>query len=123
MQLFIQRGGERKQLTSTNYTHTAPSVSPDGKWVIFAADAKLRSDSLVARERGGFAGGAEHVEAVAAIVEQESRKLHRARQVGRTILIDRRGNGGDHARQGLAQVITPADALSRLHYTRPAPPY
>jgi dipeptidyl aminopeptidase/acylaminoacyl peptidase len=55
VQLFIQRGGERKQLTSTNYTHTAPSVSPDGKWVIFAADAKLRSDSLVARERDSVA--------------------------------------------------------------------
>src|SRR5262249_28616775 len=56
LQLFIQRGaGERKQLTSTNYTHVAPSVSPDGKWVVFAADAKLRSDSLVARERDSVA--------------------------------------------------------------------
>jgi len=56
VQLFIQRGsGDRKQITSTNYTHITPSVSPDGKWVIFGADAKLRSDSLVARERDSVA--------------------------------------------------------------------
>ena len=56
VQLFIQRcAGERKQLTSTNYTHFAPSVSPDGKWVVFSADTKLRSDSLVARERDSIA--------------------------------------------------------------------
>jgi dipeptidyl aminopeptidase/acylaminoacyl peptidase len=53
VQLFIQHGmgSERKQLTNTNYTHFAPSVSPDGKWVVFSADAKLRSDSMVWRER------------------------------------------------------------------------
>ena len=56
VQLFIQHGaGEKKQLTNTNYTHIAPSVSPDGKYVIFGADAKLRSDSLVARERDSVA--------------------------------------------------------------------
>ncbi len=56
LQLFIQHGtGDRKSLTSTNYTHFAPSVSPDGKWVVFSADAKLRSDSLVARERDSIA--------------------------------------------------------------------
>ncbi|HEV8411358.1 MAG TPA: hypothetical protein VGQ30_12675, partial [Gemmatimonadaceae bacterium] len=56
VQLFIQRGtGERKQITNTNYTHFSPSVSPDGKWVVFSADAKLRSDSLVARERDSVA--------------------------------------------------------------------
>jgi dipeptidyl aminopeptidase/acylaminoacyl peptidase len=56
VQLFIQRGaGDRKQITSTNYTHFTPSVSPDGKWVVFSADAKLRSDSLVARERDSVA--------------------------------------------------------------------
>lgn len=56
VQLYIQRGsGERKAITNTNYTHFAPSVSPDGKWVVFSADAKLRSDSLVARERDSVA--------------------------------------------------------------------
>jgi dipeptidyl aminopeptidase/acylaminoacyl peptidase len=56
VQLFIQRGnGERKAITSTNYTHVAPSVSPDGKYVVFSADKNLRSDSLVARERDSVA--------------------------------------------------------------------
>ncbi len=51
-QLFIQRGtGERKALTNTNYSHRTPSVSPDGKWVTFIADAALRSDSVVIKER------------------------------------------------------------------------
>jgi dipeptidyl aminopeptidase/acylaminoacyl peptidase len=52
VQLFIQRrGAERVALTSTAYSHASPSVSPDGKWVIFSADSKLRNDSLVRRER------------------------------------------------------------------------
>ena len=56
VQLFIQHGtGERKAITATNYTHAAPSVSPDGKYVVFSADKNLRSDSLVARERDSVA--------------------------------------------------------------------
>lgn len=51
-QLFIQRtGGERKPLTATAYSHTAPSVSPDGKLVVFSADAMLRPDSVVRKLR------------------------------------------------------------------------
>src|SRR4029079_16472158 len=39
VQLFIQHGaGERKAITNTAYTHFAPSVSPDGKYVVFGAD-------------------------------------------------------------------------------------
>ncbi|HYV95898.1 MAG TPA: prolyl oligopeptidase family serine peptidase [Gemmatimonadaceae bacterium] len=56
LQLFIQRGSaERKAITNTNYSHLTPSVSPDGKWVVFAADPKLRSDSLVRRETDSLA--------------------------------------------------------------------
>jgi dipeptidyl aminopeptidase/acylaminoacyl peptidase len=57
VQLFIARGAnaERKAITNTNYTHFAPSVSPDGKYVVFSADARLRSDSIVARERDSIA--------------------------------------------------------------------
>ncbi|MCC7195440.1 MAG: S9 family peptidase [Gemmatimonadaceae bacterium] len=55
-QLYIMRnGGERKALTTTNYTHASPVVSPDGKWVIFSADPKLRSDEAVKRERDSLA--------------------------------------------------------------------
>jgi dipeptidyl aminopeptidase/acylaminoacyl peptidase len=55
-QLYIARaGGQRKALTNTNYTHANPVVSPDGKWVVFAADPKLRSDSVVKRERDSLA--------------------------------------------------------------------
>lgn len=55
VQLFIARNGQRKQLTNTAYTHFAPSVSPDGKYVVFGADQSLRPDSVVARERDAFA--------------------------------------------------------------------
>ena len=49
-QLFIQRtGSERKVLTATSYSHRTPSVSPDGRLVIFSADPMLRSDSVVAK--------------------------------------------------------------------------
>lgn len=55
-QLYVQRtGGERKALTNTNYSHANPAVSPDGKWVVFAADPRLRSDSVVKRERDSLA--------------------------------------------------------------------
>jgi dipeptidyl aminopeptidase/acylaminoacyl peptidase len=55
-QLYIQRsGGERKALTNTAYSHRTPSVSPDGRWVVFSADSRLRSDSVVARERDSLA--------------------------------------------------------------------
>ncbi len=51
-QLFIQRtGGERKALTATAYSHRSPTVSPDGKYAIFSADAMLRPDSVVTKER------------------------------------------------------------------------
>ena len=51
-QVFIQSfdGSPRRQLTSTNYSHREVSVSPDGKWIAFVADASLRSDSAVAAE-------------------------------------------------------------------------
>jgi len=56
VQPFIPPGpGERKQPTNTHPPHTPPIVSPDGKYVVFAADAKLRSDELVARERDSVA--------------------------------------------------------------------
>jgi dipeptidyl aminopeptidase/acylaminoacyl peptidase len=56
-QLFRQNMGDtaRKQLTNTAYSHRAPSVSPDGKWIAFVADASLRPDSVVELERDSLA--------------------------------------------------------------------
>ena len=47
-QLFTQApGAKRVQLTNTAYSHRAPVVSPDGKWIAFTADVALKSDSAV----------------------------------------------------------------------------
>ncbi|HEU4632300.1 MAG TPA: S9 family peptidase [Gemmatimonadaceae bacterium] len=55
-QLYIQRGdGERTPLTSTAYSHRGFALSPDGKWVAFIADARLRPDSVVEAERDSVA--------------------------------------------------------------------
>jgi len=55
-QIYIERPGQaRKQLTTTSYSHRDVVVSPDGKWIAFTADAKLRSDSLVNAERDSIA--------------------------------------------------------------------
>jgi len=48
-------GGPRKQLTSDAYSHQGPTVSPDGQWIAFTADAGLRSDSVVRAERDSLA--------------------------------------------------------------------
>jgi dipeptidyl aminopeptidase/acylaminoacyl peptidase len=51
-QIYMERSGQpRKQLTNTSYSHRDAVVSPDGKWIAFVADARLRSDSLVNAER------------------------------------------------------------------------
>ncbi len=44
-------GGPKKQLTSGAYSHQEVTVSPDGQWIAFRADAQLRSDSVVRAER------------------------------------------------------------------------
>ena len=48
-QIFTQKfdGSARVQLTSARYSHREATVSPDGKWIAFTADALLRSDSAV----------------------------------------------------------------------------
>ena len=35
----------RKPITTTEYSHRSATVSPDGKWIVFAADSQLRPDS------------------------------------------------------------------------------
>jgi dipeptidyl aminopeptidase/acylaminoacyl peptidase len=55
-QIQITRSGAAaKALTNTNYSHREATVSPDGKWIAFVADAKLRSDSAVTAERDSIA--------------------------------------------------------------------
>jgi dipeptidyl aminopeptidase/acylaminoacyl peptidase len=56
-QLWIQAfdGSAKRQLARTAYSARGAEVSPDGKWIAFVADAELRSDSLVERERDSLA--------------------------------------------------------------------
>ncbi|MEN9509753.1 MAG: hypothetical protein RLZZ621_2316, partial [Gemmatimonadota bacterium] len=56
-QLFRQSVGDtaRKQLTSAPYSHRGAVVSPDGQWIAFVADARLRPDSIVDLERDSLA--------------------------------------------------------------------
>ena len=48
-QIFTQKfdGSKRVQLTRARYSHREATVSPDGKWIAFTADALLRPDSVV----------------------------------------------------------------------------
>ncbi len=47
-QLFTQTpGAKRVQVTNTAYSHRNATVSPDGRFVAFVADAELRPDSIV----------------------------------------------------------------------------
>lgn len=50
--ITVQVGDEApRQLTDGRWTARAVQVSPDGKWIAFVADARLRSDSAVQAER------------------------------------------------------------------------
>src|SRR5262249_35637064 len=53
--------------------------------------------ALLERERGGLAGGAEHVQSVAAIGEQKTRQRHRAGAIGLPCFVHGGCDGGDHA--------------------------
>ena len=48
-QIWVQAfdGTAKRQLTSTAYSHRSAVVSPDGRWITFAADTGLRADSAV----------------------------------------------------------------------------
>ncbi len=56
-QIFTQAldGAPRVQRTTTAYSHRNVRVSPDGKWIAFTADARLRPDSLVRAETDSLA--------------------------------------------------------------------
>ena len=48
-------GGPRKAVTSVAYSQQNVRVSPDGQWIAFTADSRLRSDSVVRAERDSLA--------------------------------------------------------------------
>ena len=52
-QIFVQSlgGDDKRQLTSAAYSHSNVSVSPDGRWIAFTADASLRPDSVTRAEQ------------------------------------------------------------------------
>jgi dipeptidyl aminopeptidase/acylaminoacyl peptidase len=56
-QIWMQAfdGGARKKITSTRYSHRNVTVSPDGQWIAFIADAQLRPDSVVQMEQDSLA--------------------------------------------------------------------
>jgi dipeptidyl aminopeptidase/acylaminoacyl peptidase len=56
-QIWLQREGDtaKTQLTRGAYSHRSVTVSPDGRWIAFTADARLRSDSVVQAERDSIA--------------------------------------------------------------------
>ena len=57
-----------------------------GRAAAWRRDRRHHALALIERERGRLAGGAEHVEPVAAVVEQIARELGGARDVGRAVL-------------------------------------
>ncbi|HPF62877.1 MAG TPA: S9 family peptidase [Gemmatimonadales bacterium] len=56
-QLWRQPFGDtaKTRLTDTPYSHRSAVVSPDGRWIAFVADARLRPDSVVRAERDSLA--------------------------------------------------------------------
>jgi dipeptidyl aminopeptidase/acylaminoacyl peptidase len=56
-QIQIDRldGSPRKAITDAPYSHRNATVSPDGRWIAFIADAELRPDSIVQAERDSLA--------------------------------------------------------------------
>ena len=48
-------GSAKRKITNTGYTHRGVTVSPDGQWIAFVADERLRPDSAVAMEADSLA--------------------------------------------------------------------
>ena len=56
-QIYMQSfdGTAKRKITDTPYSHRGVTVSPDGQWVAFIADAQLRADSVVQWENDSLA--------------------------------------------------------------------
>ena len=48
-------GSPKRRITDTRYSHRFATISPDGQWVAFVADASLRPDSVVQAEGDSIA--------------------------------------------------------------------
>ena len=48
-------GSPKRRVTDTRYSHRFATISPDGQWVAFVADASLRPDSVVQAEGDSIA--------------------------------------------------------------------
>ena len=56
-QVWVQSfdGSPKRRITRTAYSHRNVAVSPDGRWIAFVADSRLRPDSVVDLERDSLA--------------------------------------------------------------------
>jgi len=56
-QIWVQAfdGSAKRRITDVRYSQRNATVSPDGQWVAFVADASLRPDSVVEMERDSIA--------------------------------------------------------------------
>jgi len=56
-QIYAQAfdGSAKRKITTTLYSHRSVTVSPDGQWIAFVADERLRPDSVVAMETDSLA--------------------------------------------------------------------
>ena len=56
-QIWVQSfdGSPKRKITETRYSHRSATVSPDGQWIAFIADAQLRPDSIAEMERDSLA--------------------------------------------------------------------
>jgi len=77
-QILIDRndGNGRKALTSTPYSHRNAVVSPDGKWIVFSADAELRADAQLTTVRAEIAKLGSDAERAAATREKLQTELY-----------------------------------------------
>ena len=77
-QILIDRndGTGRKPLTSALYSHRNAVVSPDGKWIVFSADADLRPDAQLTSMRAEIAKLGTDAERTAATRERLQTELY-----------------------------------------------
>jgi hypothetical protein len=69
--------------------------------------------ALIERERGRLARGAEHIEAIASVREQEACEHAGARAIGLALLVDRRCDGGNYAGEvGFGHRVSPGSSRS-----------